>query len=101
MNSTRHNKIRRKTPRLSQLAWLITLLTSGLSYGVMARDYFNPELLQVDNPQQGKTDLSVYEESGSQAPGTYHVDIYLNNDKVDTRDVTFKLQPGQKACSRA
>ncbi|WP_196062085.1 MULTISPECIES: fimbria/pilus outer membrane usher protein [unclassified Serratia (in: enterobacteria)] len=97
MNSTRHNKIRRKTPRLSQLAWLITLLTSGLSYSVMARDYFNPELLQVDNPQQGKTDLSVYEESGSQAPGTYHVDIYLNNDKVDTRDVTFKLQPGQKS----
>jgi hypothetical protein len=26
-----------------------------------ADDYFNPALLDIDNPQQGKTDLSVYE----------------------------------------
>ncbi|MGL5389662.1 MAG: fimbria/pilus outer membrane usher protein [Serratia sp. (in: enterobacteria)] len=96
MNSTQHKKIGRKTPRLSQLAWLITLLTSGLTFSVMARDYFNPELLQVDNPQQGKTDLSVYEDSGSQAPGTYHVDIYMNNDRVDTRDVDFIISADKK-----
>ena len=28
---------------------------------VLADDYFNPALLDIDNPQQEKTDLSVYE----------------------------------------
>lgn len=96
MNSAQYNKIRCKVPRLSHLAWLITILTSGLPFHVQARDYFNPELLQVDNPNQGSTDLSVYEDSGSQAPGTYHVDIYMNNEKVDTRDVDFAAQPGKQ-----
>jgi outer membrane usher protein len=96
MKSTQHKNMGHKIPRVSQLAWIVAILSGGFSYGVLARDYFNPELLQVDNPQQGKTDLSVYENNGSQAPGTYHVDIYVNNDKVDTRDVTFTLQPDQQ-----
>ncbi|HGM5490615.1 TPA: fimbria/pilus outer membrane usher protein [Serratia fonticola] len=96
MKITQHHNMGHKIPRVSQLAWIVAVLSSGFSHGVLARDYFNPELLQVDNPQQGKTDLSVYENNGGQAPGTYHVDIYVNNDKVDTRDVTFALKPDQK-----
>lgn len=54
-----------------------------------ARDTFNPELLEVGNPGAGKTDLTAYE-SGSQAPGIYHVDIILDEQLVDTRDIEFK-----------
>jgi outer membrane usher protein len=60
-----------------------------------ADDYFNPALLDIDNPQQGKTDLSIYEKGPGQAPGKYPVSIFINNNKIDTRDVTFKLQKDQ------
>ncbi|MBV6817992.1 fimbrial biogenesis outer membrane usher protein [Rahnella sp. PD12R] len=93
MSSKAYKKTGQRMPRISHLACLVTALSGSLS--AQAADYFNPELLQVDNPQQGATDLSVYENNGGQAPGVYHVDIYMNNDKVDTRDVTFTLQKGK------
>jgi outer membrane usher protein len=57
----------------------------------MRRDYFNPALLEIDNPIQGNADLSIFEDGDLQAPGTYRVDIYLNGSEVDTREVTFAL----------
>jgi outer membrane usher protein len=39
-----------------------------------------------------KTDLSIYEKGPGQAPGKYQVTIFINNNKIDTRDVTFILQ---------
>ncbi|WP_411750949.1 fimbria/pilus outer membrane usher protein [Serratia sp. (in: enterobacteria)] len=95
MNSIQNNKNKRTCPRISQLACLVAAVFGSFTFSVHARDYFNPELLQVDNPQQGKTDLSVFETNGSQAPGVYRVDVYLNNEKVDTRNVTFKLFQGK------
>ncbi|MBF7978836.1 MULTISPECIES: fimbria/pilus outer membrane usher protein [Rahnella] len=95
MSHKQYEKTRRKAPRISHLAYLIAALSGSLNMSAQAADYFNPDLLQVDNPQQGATDLSVFENNGGQAPGVYHVDIYLNNDKVDTRDVTFSLQKGK------
>ncbi|MFV8984570.1 fimbria/pilus outer membrane usher protein [Serratia fonticola] len=85
------------SPRVSRLAYLIATqlaLMGTLSFSVQARDYFNPALLQMDNPNQGATDLTVFEEGIGQAPGTYRVDIYLNNEQQDTRDVTFSMQKG-------
>lgn len=58
---------------------------------VLADDYFNPALLDIDNPQQEKTDLSVYEKGPGQAPGKYQVAVFINNNKIDTRDVTFNI----------
>lgn len=58
---------------------------------VLADDYFNPALLDIDNPQQEKTDLSVYEKGPGQAPGKYQVAVFINNNKIDTRDVTFNV----------
>ncbi|MCS2153357.1 fimbrial biogenesis outer membrane usher protein [Scandinavium goeteborgense] len=58
----------------------------------LARDVFNPALLEVDAPHQGTTDLAVFEDGAGQPPGIYHVDIYLNNDFQDSRDVEFSLQ---------
>lgn len=75
------------------LACLISLVLPGL---VQAADepqgdvYFNPALLSVGNPDQAKADLSVFED-GAQAPGKYRVDIFVNQDKVDTREVDFSL----------
>lgn len=72
----------------ARLAIYIAVALSSLCHATYGRDYFNPELLELGNPGAGKTDLSVYE-SGSQAPGTYHVDIILDEQQVDTRDVQF------------
>jgi outer membrane usher protein len=93
------------TCRFSSL--LVILLWPGngdLCASGMADDYFNPALLDIDNPQQGKTDLSVYEKGPGQAPGKYQVTMFINNNKIDTRDVTFKLQKddhGTARCSLA
>lgn len=77
------------------------VLLCGLAAAVFAQqtradDYFNPALLDIDNPQQGKTDLSIYEKGPGQAPGNYQVTIFINNNKVDTRNVTFNLQTHAK-----
>lgn len=57
-----------------------------------ADDYFNPALLDIDNPAQGKTDLELYENGPGQAPGKYPVAIFINNNKVDSHEVVFTLQ---------
>lgn len=57
-----------------------------------ARDYFNPALLEIDNPALRGADLSVFEENITQAPGSYRVDLYLNGQQVDSLDVEFRLQ---------
>ncbi|WP_441587039.1 FimD/PapC N-terminal domain-containing protein, partial [Enterobacter chuandaensis] len=36
----------------------------------------------------GKADLSAFE-SGSQAPGKYHVDIILDDQLIETSDIDF------------
>ncbi|CAI2142408.1 Outer membrane usher protein fimD precursor [Serratia fonticola] len=97
MNNQKIKARQRPTPRVSRLAYFIAVqltLLGGMSFGVQARDYFNPALLELDNPQQGKTDLTVFEEGATQAPGTYRVDIYLNNEQQETQDVEFSMQKG-------
>ncbi|HZZ75755.1 MAG TPA: FimD/PapC N-terminal domain-containing protein, partial [Puia sp.] len=56
---------------------------------VQAEDYFNPALLSLGDPEQGVTDLSVFESAGSQMPGVYRVNVYLNNRNVSIRDIEF------------
>ncbi|HHH0783387.1 TPA: fimbria/pilus outer membrane usher protein [Yersinia enterocolitica] len=78
--------------RLMILAlWLATLL-GGASASVRAEEHFNSALLEIDNQQQSHTDLSVFEQKPNQASGTYRVDIYINNELLDTRDVVFSMQ---------
>lgn len=68
--------------RLAPLAFLILLspLTSR------AENYFNPAFLSGDT--SAVADLSRFEGDG-QAPGTYRVDIYVNDTFLATRDVVF------------
>ncbi len=77
--------------RLTPLVWFIALLLlTAFSVHAQEQDYFNSALLEIDNSVQGHADLSAFE-AGAQAPGVYHVDIYINDDRVDTRDVVFHL----------
>jgi outer membrane usher protein len=78
--------------RHKKLTYLIAVILISMAYSRsgMTREYFNPALLEVDNPDMSGTDLSAFED-GAQAPGTYHVDIIINDRTVDTTDVAFKL----------
>lgn len=73
------------------LAFLIFVSLVSLTQVVYAREFFNPELIELDNPGAGKADLSAFE-TGSQAPGRYHVDVVLDDQIVDTLDVDFRTQ---------
>lgn len=75
--------------KLTRLAFLVSVTLNGLQLPAYAREYFNPALLEVDTPNMKGTDLSSFE-NGSQAPGTYRVDIVINGQLVDTKDVNFK-----------
>lgn len=72
--------------RLSPLAMLIS--ASLFSGSVLADEYFNPAFLS--DGKSPVADLSSFEGSGGQAPGTYRVDIFLNDDFVTSHDVEFK-----------
>ena len=68
------------------------ILWGSFSFNTLAREVFNPALLKVNTPLQGTIDLSIFETGEGQPPGIYHVDIYLNDDLKEVRDVEFSLQ---------
>ncbi|HKM95725.1 MAG TPA: fimbria/pilus outer membrane usher protein [Buttiauxella sp.] len=76
--------------RSTHLAWCVALACSGMSETAQSRDYFNPALLEVNNPSSQGADLAAFED-GEQAAGIYRVDIVINNQLVDTRDITFRM----------
>ncbi|OQD51087.1 fimbrial assembly protein [Enterobacter cancerogenus] len=77
----------------ARLAFLIAFALGAVSMTAHARDYFNPELIELDNPGMKGADLSAFE-SGSQLPGTYRVDIVLGEQIVDTREIKFDAVTG-------
>lgn len=90
------NKNRKFNPsvmRVSHIAYIVAaqlILPSLTISNANARDYFNPALLELGAPGQGAIDISAFSERGGQIPGTYRVDIILNNEKIETRDITFR-----------
>lgn len=77
----------------ARLAFLITFALGAMDQAAHARDYFNPELVEMDNPDRKGADLSAFE-SGSQMPGTYRVDILIGDQIVDTRNIKFDAVKG-------
>lgn len=69
---------------------LIAFLAICLVFPVWASRYtFDPTLLADNNINTNtNTDLSLFEQGG-QLPGTYLVDIFLGDEKVDSTNVTF------------
>ncbi len=74
--------------RFSPVALVVCMsLFSDYAY---TDEYFNPAFLTDGKGEVA--DLSSFQGSGGQAPGTYRVDIYLNNEFVASHDVDFKSQ---------
>jgi len=67
--------------------WILSGITFMLPAAVHAELYFAPELIASD-PQM-VADLSRFEKAGTQLPGTYQVDIFVNGTLVTTRDLQF------------
>ena len=71
----------------------IALLLALPAFSAQAELYFNPRFL-ADDPA-AVADLSGFEQGQEAPPGTYRVDIYLNNGFMTTRDVTFNRAENQ------
>ncbi|WP_340620431.1 fimbria/pilus outer membrane usher protein [Xenorhabdus siamensis] len=66
-----------------------------LSLPVMAKDYFRLSALEL-NDTQSVIDLSTFSSPGSQLPGQYQVNIFLNGKEKETKQVNFiKLENGK------
>ncbi|WP_437178420.1 fimbrial biogenesis usher protein [Buttiauxella gaviniae] len=65
-------------------AMIMAVLWPGTSLGA---GYFNPGFLSADDTSVA--DLSRFEKGSHQAPGVYRVDIWRNNEFIDTQDIRF------------
>lgn len=83
---------RRKACRPFIYAILSVHVALALGASARADEYYNPALLSLDNPSLEGADLSLFEQGDVQAPGTYHVDLYLNGESVESRDIDFTLE---------
>jgi outer membrane usher protein len=73
--------------RRSPLALALLVALNSASAAASTQNYFNPAFLSSD--KEAVADLSRFENGGSQAPGTYRVDVYLNEKFVALQDVSF------------
>lgn len=67
-------------------------LLATYTFSAQAELYFNPRFL-ADDPA-AVADLSGFEKGHELPPGTYRVDIYLNEGYMTTRDVAFHASQG-------
>jgi outer membrane usher protein len=79
-------------PVLKTLSFFILLSLPGL---VFAAEQFNTDMLRAigDAGDLQNVNLDYFAEKGGQMPGTFKVDVYLNNQQVDSRDVEFISLP--------
>ena len=75
--------------KISVAIWM-ALLCSCPFHSSLAKDYFDPALLNLISGDAGKLNLEQYENAGSIPEGSYLVDIYVNNMLIDTRELNFK-----------
>ncbi|HJH19379.1 MAG TPA: fimbrial biogenesis outer membrane usher protein [Pseudomonas lactis] len=71
---------------------IVTALFIGMVLrpaSTMAQDYFDPQALELNTLDQDAIDLERFSSQGGQLPGTYRVDIYLNDTRITQRDVNF------------
>lgn len=71
----------KKTPVAVALAILF------MQHGYAAELYFPAEFFSSD--KQAIADLSHFTANGSQLPGNYQVEVYLNNEPVGTKNIIF------------
>ena len=73
----------------------LALLLAAPIFSVQAELYFNPRFL-ADDPA-AVADLSGFANGQEVPPGTYRVDIYLNDGFMTTRDVTFNSSESDRS----
>lgn len=73
----------------------LALLFAAPIFSVQAELYFNPRFL-ADDPA-AVADLSGFANGQEVPPGTYRVDIYLNDGFMTTRDVTFNSSESDRS----
>lgn len=73
--------------KLTQLAALIYLCIYVPA--LLAEDYFAPDFIETRGNLPRDVDISRFSKADGQMPGVYHVDVYLNGNYVDSRDIVF------------
>ncbi|CAI1525189.1 fimbria/pilus outer membrane usher protein [Serratia proteamaculans] len=73
--------------------WLIKIAATGIGLiglpTAASGYYFDPAALEMQDPAQQPVDLENLYSSGGEIPGDYRVDIYLNDNFIETRSVKF------------
>jgi len=82
--------------RYFMLAPLVLFISQA--YASNAPLWFPPSLISSDD--QELADLAQFEKGG-QMPGSYRVEIWLNNEQVASRDITFVIPEGGKTAAGA
>lgn len=87
----KYRPTRRKFPYrfiVNPLSFFIFLSLPGMAYSA---DTFNLDMLKsvAGAGDLENVNLDYFAEKGGQMPGTYKVDIYLNNRQVDSRNLNF------------
>ena len=81
-------KIQPKNSSLLSITIAGTLLVN--SSLAMARDYFDPGLLSLNEGQIATTDLSIFETSGKIPPGIYTLSLFINQQDRGQHTLVFK-----------
>ncbi|STM76879.1 fimbrial outer membrane usher protein [Escherichia coli] len=81
-------------PRFARLTIALGLATAV--FPVDAEYYFNPRFLSNDLAES--VDLSAFTKGREAPPGTYRVDIYLNDEFMTSRDITFIADDNNWIC---
>lgn len=68
------------------MASLIILISDN---SALADETFNAHALEIGNSAMSNIDLSHFSKVGGQIPGAYRVDVYINDEQVDTLNILF------------
>lgn len=73
---------------------LLSMTIAGMlvvsSSSTIARDYFDPGLLSLNDDQTVTTDLSIFETAGTIPPGSYTVTLWVNQEERGQHTLVFK-----------
>ena len=76
------------------ISYMLTLSIILSFKTVSAEDYFNPLALEL-NEMNTPINTDNFSRQGGQLPGAYWVDLYLNGNRIDNRQVTFTDNGGK------
>ncbi|MFY9993879.1 MAG: fimbria/pilus outer membrane usher protein [Leclercia sp.] len=88
------------TRRVTFSALQIGLIILVFQRCALAKEYFNPHLLETSDASVPELDLDLFAQD-TVPPGDYNVDVYINGSYVDTRTLSFHndaQKSGSQAC---